>query len=123
MEKRYSLQGFIIDERENYLGWIQHVGDFNDTGEMMYIAGRAYIHKKYDVLLLGKTKVLDVEKKMKNFDEVEEYMESLPIWDKTRYYVKLADLELFSILDCKTGEIVYSEKNREIMRSLITGEE
>ncbi|KKL86865.1 hypothetical protein LCGC14_1940440 [marine sediment metagenome] len=43
MEKRYSLHGFIIVESEMYLGWIQHVGDWNNTGEMMFISGSAYI--------------------------------------------------------------------------------
>jgi hypothetical protein len=122
METRYSLFGFIIVERENYLGWIQHVGDFNETGEMMYLNGRAYIHKKHDVLLLGKSKSLLADKGLRNFDEVEEYLSTLPKWGKTAYYVKLADLGLFSLLDCKTGDTVYSEKNPEILQSLITGD-
>jgi hypothetical protein len=122
METRYSLYGFIIVERENYLGWIQHVGDFNETGEMMYLTGRAYIHMKYDVLLLGKSKTLEVDKKFKTFDEVEEHLASLPKWDKTKYYVKLADLGLYSLLECKTGKAVYSEINQEILHSLITGD-
>jgi hypothetical protein len=123
MEKRYSLHGFIIAEAENYLVWIQHVGDFHDTGEMMYLAGRAYIHPKYDVLLLGGSKSLKVDQDLTTFEEVERYLESLPRWNKTRYYVKLADLQLYSLLDCDTGESVYSELNPEIMRSLITGTE
>lgn len=122
METRYSLYGFIIVERENYLGWIQHVGDFNETGEMMYLTGRAYIHEKHDVLLLGKSKTLETDRQHRSFDEVESYMESLPRWEKTRYYVKLADLKLDSLLECKTGEQVYSDFNQAILQSLITGE-
>ena len=122
METRYSLYGFIIIERENYLGWIQHVGDFNDTGEMMYLTGRAYIHEKYDVLLLGKSKTLETDALLHTFDDVENYLESLPKWEKTEYYVKLADLGLHSLLECKTGEPVYSEINQAILRSLVTGE-
>jgi len=121
MEKRYSLFGFIIVERENYLGWIEHVGDFLDTGEMMYLAGRAYVHEKYDVLLLGRTKALEKDKRLQSFEEVENYLDSLPKWDKTRYYVKLADLGLYSLIDCRTGEVVYSEHNPDILKSLITG--
>jgi hypothetical protein len=123
MEKRYSLHGFIIVEADTYLVWIQHVGDFNDTGEMMYLAGRAYIHPTYDVILLGGSKALKADKTLRTFEEVERYLASLPRWNKTRYYVKLADLQLYSLLDCETGEVVYSERNPEIMRSLITGEE
>jgi hypothetical protein len=122
METRYSLYGFIIVERENYLGWIQHVGDFNDTGEMMYLAGRAYVHESYEVLLLGKTKTLAVDRDLRTFEQVEEYLESLPRWEKTRYYVKLADLRLDSLIECKTGNVVYSEINPNILKSLITGE-
>ena len=122
MENRYSLYGFIIIERENYLGWIQHVGDFNDTGEMMYLTGRAYIHEFHDVLLLGKSKTLETDHLHHTFDDVETYMESLPKWEKTKYYVKLADLKLDSLLECKTGESVYSEINQSILESLITGE-
>ena len=122
METRYSLYGFIIIERENYLGWIQHVGDFNDTGEMMYLTGRAYIHEVHDVLLLGKSKTLESDNVHLSFDDVETYMESLPKWEKTKYYVKLADLKLDSLLECKTGESVYSEINQSILESLITGE-
>jgi hypothetical protein len=121
METRYSLYGFIIIERENYLGWIQHVGDFNDTGEMMYLTGRAYIHEKYDVLLLGKSKTLETDTRLHTFEEVEKYMESLPKWEKTEYYVKLSDLRLDSLIVCKTGEPVYSEINEAIFQSLITG--
>ena len=123
MEKRYNLYGFIIVEHENELRWIQHVGDFLDTGEMMFLEGRAYIHQKYDVILLGKSRSLNVDKEMTSFDEVEKYLESLPKWNKTRYYVKIADLRLFSLLDCETGESVYSEENPEILRSFIAGEE
>ena len=122
METRYSLYGFIIIERENYLGWNQHVGDFNETGEMMYLTGRAYIHEKYSVLLLGKSKTLETDAALHTFDDVEDYLESLPKWEKTKYYVKLADLRLHSLLECKTGEPVYSEINQTILRSLITGE-
>ena len=123
MEKRYSLHGFIIVEAENCLVWIQHVGDFHDTGEMMYLAGRAYVHPTYDVILLGGSKTLKKDTKLRTFEEVERHLASLPKWNKTKYYVKLADLQLYALLDCETGEPVYSERNPEIMRSLITGEE
>jgi len=118
METRYSLYGFIIIERENYLGWIQHVGDFNDTGEMMYLTGRAYIHEKYDVLLLGKSKTLETDAALHTFDDVENYLESLPKWEKTEYYVKLADLGLHSLLECKTGSQCTVELIRQFFEAL-----
>ncbi|KPJ83368.1 MAG: hypothetical protein AMS17_17640 [Spirochaetes bacterium DG_61] len=118
MEKRYSLYGFIIFESVKGLGWIQHVGDWYDRGEMIYIAGNAFIFKEYDVLLLGRSRVMKVDKKMKTFEDVERYLDSLPKWDKTKYYVKLADIELDSLIECKTGKVVYSEKNPEILKSL-----
>jgi hypothetical protein len=121
-EIRYSLYGFIIIERENYLGWIQHVGDFNDTGDMMYLTGRAYIHEAHDVLLLGKSKTLEKDNVHRSFDDVEAYMGTLPKWEKTKYYVKLADLKLDSLLECETGNAVYSDFNRSILKSLVTGE-
>jgi len=118
MEKRYSLHGFLIVEKINSIVWIQHVGDWNNTGEMMYILGSAYILKDYDLLLLGRCRLMEVEKEMETIDDVEKYLESLPKWDKTKYYVKLADMELFSLIECKTGEVVYSEKNPDILRNL-----
>jgi hypothetical protein len=123
MEKHYSLHGFVIVETENILEWIEHVGDFCGTGDMMYLRGWAYIHQKYDVTLLGKTRTLNVENELRNFTEVERYLQSLPKWNKTKYYVKLADLRLFSLLECETGESVYSDINPEIFRSLVTGED
>ena len=118
MEKRYSLHGFIIVESEMYLGWIQHVGDWNNTGEMMFISGSAYIHKDYDVLLLGKWRSIEVDKEKKTFNDVEKYLQSLMEWDKTKYYIKLSDIELDSLIECKKGEVVFSEKNLEILKSL-----
>ena len=118
MEKRYSLYGFIIVESERHLGWIQHVGDWNDTGEMMYISGSAYIHKDYDVLLLGRWRSIEADKERKTFNDVEKYLDSLTKWDKTKYYVKLSDIELDSLIECKTGKVVFSEKNPEILKSL-----
>ena len=118
MEKRYSLHGFLIVEKINSIVWIQHVGDWNNTGEMMYILGSAYILKDYDLLLLGRCRLMEVEKEMETIDDVEKYLESLPKWGKTKYYVKLADMELFSLIECKTGEVVYSEKNPYILRNL-----
>jgi hypothetical protein len=118
LEKYYSLYGFIIVEGDNELWWMQHVGDVKDTGEMMYITGKAYIQSVYDVLLLGRWKSMHVDKKRETFDEVEAYLSSLTKWDKTKYYVKLADLGLFSLLECKTGEVVFSEHNQDIMKSL-----
>jgi hypothetical protein len=117
-EKRYSLYGFIIVESEKGLGWIQHIGDWFEREEMMYITGNAFIFKEYDVLLLGRSRVMKVDKEMKTFDDVERYLESLPKWDKTKYYVKLADIELDSLIECETGNVVYSEKNPEILKSL-----
>ena len=118
VEKRYSLHGFMIVESEKGLRWIQHVGDWNNTGEMVYIAGAAYIHRDFDVLLLGKCRSMSVDEEMKTFDEVETYLDSLPKWDKTKYYVKLADIELSSLIDCETGDEVYSEVNPDILSSL-----
>jgi hypothetical protein len=117
-EKRYSLYGFIIVESEKGLGWIQHIGDWFERKEMMYITGNAFILKEYDVLLLGRSRVMKVDKEMKNFDDVERYLESLPKWNKTKYYVKLADIELDSLIECETGKVIYSEKNPEILKSL-----
>jgi hypothetical protein len=119
MEKRYGLFGFMIIESDDFLGWIQHVGDLKDTGEMMFISGKAYIDHDHDVLLLGRSKSMDVEPSLKSFDAVEKYLGSLPKWDKTRYYVKLADIELFSLIECKTGKVVFSDKNPEIKSNML----
>jgi hypothetical protein len=118
MEKCYSLHGFIIVESERYLGWIQHVGDWNNKGEMMFLSGSAYIHKDYDLLLLGRGRSMEVDNEKKTFDDVDKYLESLTKWNKTKYYVKLTDIELDSLIECESGEVVFSEKNPEIRKSL-----
>lgn len=116
VKKRYSLYGFLIVESETGIEWIQHVGDWNNTGEMLYLTGKAYIY--YDVLLLGRSRWIRVDEEMKTFEEVETYLDSLPKWDKTKYYVKLSDIELSSLIDCESGEVVYSERNPDILSIL-----
>lgn len=116
VERRYSLYGFLIVEGETGIEWIQHVGDWNNTGEMLYLTGKAYIY--YDVLLLGRSRWIRVDEEMKTFEEVETYLDSLPKWDKTKYYVKLSDIELSSLIDCGSGEVVYSERNPDILSIL-----
>lgn len=118
MEKRYSLYGFIIIESERSLHWIQHVGDWHETGQMMYVTGIAYILKDYDVLLIGRAKEMKAERELDSFEEVEKYLTSMRKWNKTRYYVKIADIELSSLIECRTGKVVYSEINEEILQKL-----
>jgi hypothetical protein len=118
VEKRYSLYGFIIIESEKGLHWIQHVGDWHETGQMMYVMGIAYILKDYDVLLIGRTKVMKADRARNTFEEVEKYLASMPKWIKTRYYIKIADIELSSLIECKTGKVVYSKINEEILQKL-----
>ena len=118
MEKRYSLFGFIIIESERSLHWIQHVGDWHETGQMMYVTGIAYILKGYNVLLIGRAKAMKEDREMNTFEEVEKYLASIPKWKKTRYYVKMSDIELSSLIECRTGKVVYSEKNEEILQKL-----
>lgn len=115
-EKRYSLYGFMIIEDETGISWVQHVGDWNNTGEMMYLSGRAYIYS--DVLLLGRSRSISVDSVMKTFDDVEAYLDSLPKWDRTRYYVKLSDIALSALIECESGEVVYSDRNSEILSNL-----
>lgn len=115
-EKRYSLYGFMIIEDETGISWVQHVGDWNNTGEMMYLRGKAYIYS--DVLLLGRSRSISVDSVMKTFDDVEAYLDSLPKWDRTRYYVKLSDIALSALIECESGEVVYSDRNSEILSNL-----
>ncbi|MFW6138588.1 MAG: hypothetical protein ACOC7U_05390 [Spirochaetota bacterium] len=118
MKTFYSLHGFIIFEDHNLLGWMLHIGDIKDTGEMRYVTGKAYIEKEHNVLLLGRPRFIGVDNERITFDAVEEYLRSLPQWDKTEYYVKLADIKMSSLIKCETGEVVYSDKNEEILKNL-----
>ena len=85
---------------------------------MMYVMGIAYILKDYDVLLIGRTKAMKVDRARNTFEEVEKYLASMPKWIKTRYYIKIADIELSSLIECKTGKVVYSKINEEILQKL-----
>ena len=118
MEKRYSLYGFLIIESERGLHWIQHVGDWHENGQMIYVTGIAYILKDYDVLLIGRAKAMIADRDLSTFEEVEKYLASMPKWNKTRYYVKIADIELSSLIECRTGKVICSEINEEIHQQL-----
>ena len=74
VEKRYSLFGFIIIESKRGLQWIQHVGDWHETGQMMYVTGVAYLLKDYDVLLIGRAKAMKADRDLNTFEEVEKYL-------------------------------------------------
>ena len=84
----------------------------------MYVTGIAYIIKDYDVLLIGRAKAMKADREMETFEEVEKYLASMQKWNKTRYYVKIADIELSSLIECRTGKVIYSELNEEILQKL-----
>jgi hypothetical protein len=61
----------------------------------------------------------DQESDLTTDEELKECMSALPVWDKSKYYIKMGDIGDSGLMDCKTGEPVTDEKIlNEIMPKL-----
>ena len=105
--KEYNLQGFIITETDEIDGsnitWNQYVS--TDTLGLINFVGHGKI--KGDVLLLdaGKTEYDDNER-FKNEEEINRYLEKLPKWEKTKYFIKGLDKGIANLEYFETPKIV-----------------
>lgn len=93
--------------------WLE-VLKFKDEKGLSKISGRTWI--KHDVLILSTYKVLDWQKgTLKNWKE---HLKSLPIWDKTKFFIKMVDVGGSPLVYCDTGKIVKGKLAKEIISKL-----
>ena len=130
-EKHYMLQGFELaewkDEKgEQQIGWrsyMTHTKDKNGKFKLVSythqrcIAGPAWIEgKEKDLLFIGAWKVEDSV--TTSFKKLEEYQNKLPKWNRTKYFIKFADIGSPNVMICETGECAGDEVNKRLAREL-----
>ena len=118
-EQRWNLHGYVL-EGDGSSGWLNFVwwGDCEGRDGMEVFWGRTWI--EHDTIIMGPWKVGDNPRdgEPQTPKELDSYMKSLPRWDKTRYYVKLADIGMSGLMDCQTGEPAPDEVAERIMPKL-----
>lgn len=111
----WRLREFVVGQAEDgswhWMYWV-------DPGDgLSRIYGRARLEEEQNVLVMSPWKVRD-SSCYKNLDEVEKYLETLPQWDKTTYYVEVTSFGSVYLRVCKTGEAAPDEVVERIMRKL-----
>jgi hypothetical protein len=96
------------------LAWEQEV-DFQERGGLSTFTGRAWVVG--EVLLMSSWKVLG-ESRFRDMAEAVEAANALPVWDRTPYFLKLADIGHSGLLDCKTFQPVSEEIRERLMPAL-----
>lgn len=114
----YKLGGYVVEEDNGGVCWSTFVewDGGNESGKPMVeqFSGPALTTR--DTLILYPWKVRD-DPKMTT-DEWDKWFESLPAWDKTKYWVKVADIGMSGLVNCETGEDVPDDIATPIMLSL-----
>jgi hypothetical protein len=109
--REYLIGGKGDSDRLHWGMWAYvHSEDILD-----WFTGHAWIVG--EVLLLSSWKCCGGAEE-KNLDEVEKVLNSLPNWDRTPYYLKMADIGNSGIRDCKTDELVSDEIQNRLMPQL-----
>lgn len=118
MEKQqYQLGGYVIQEEEDQsLYWGSWLEDYPEAGKQSRYQGKAWLFNDCDTLLLSCWKVMGLEEESK--EAIQRYLESLPIWNKTKYFIKMADFGHSPLLDCQTLEPVPDDVADAIMPKL-----
>ncbi len=115
-QKEYNLQGFIITVTEgSNITWNQYVSP-NSLGLVNFVG-----HGKImgDVLLIdaGKTEYDDNDR-FKSEEEINEYLENLPKWEKTKYFIKGIEKGVANLEYCEIMKIVEKRKARKILKRI-----
>jgi hypothetical protein len=110
-EQRYNLQGFEVgrtnDGRYHWGLYITWKGIDNGKDARSYMSGKAWL--EHDTFTMSPWKC-DQESDFTNDVDEAKYMSSLPVWDKSKYYLKMGDVGDSGLRDCKTGGLVTDEK-------------
>lgn len=110
----YKLGQFVIIYYHGEVDW-EYCMKEND-GLLSLTAGEAWI-ENCDVLLMSAWKVRE-KAEWKSLDEFNKWRDSLPMWDKTIYFVKMVDMGGTCLMDCKTLQPAPVEVVERIMPKL-----
>ena len=114
-EKHYRLSGYLVweDEEEKERGWVSFViypaGEDPENHEkyesfLSSLSGRVWIDEKLGITGLTSWRVQDGEYEFKTLEEADSYIQSLPPWNRTKYWLKQADIGESPVLLCPDYE-------------------
>ena len=115
--KMWNLYGYVL-EGDGSSGWRSFVWGGKKRNGMEVFWGHTWL--EHDTLVMGPWKVGDKPRngEPQTPEELISYLNSLPRWDKTKYYVKMADIGMSGLMDCQTGLPAPAEIADEIMPKL-----
>lgn len=116
--KEWNLHRNVIQASGGALCWGRYVFGMDPSDENSIDIAIGKVFREGDTLILSPWKVMDEEKNLKTAEEVKEYLESLPKWDRTKYYVEIYDIGMSGLMLCDTGEEAPEEVQNEIMPKL-----
>jgi hydroxymethylpyrimidine pyrophosphatase-like HAD family hydrolase len=116
----YNLDGYLILINGDIIYWTSWAEYGAENTSMMIdkYSGGVIIDQKNDIAILKPTM-----KKEKEFDyhslmEIKKFLQSLPQWDKTKYYIKLEYQGNSDIMDCKTLNVAEDKNIQELRKNL-----
>lgn len=110
-QHHYKLGHFVIIYYHGEIDWEYCL---EEPGvELSQVGGEAWV-KNCDLLVMSPWKAR-VKSEWESLDEYNKWRDSLPIWDKTPYFIKMADIGNSGFRDCRTGELVPDEVAESIM--------
>ena len=116
-EKHYNLNGLIIVEVSGLLFWVD-IGEDQEFGGLEDLKGLCSIDIKNDVLIINNSgsKLISLDK-FSNITEAKCYIDSLPKWEKTKYYLRIHFFGHTSALrECRCNKFVNDlDKTNEIL--------
>jgi len=119
MEQQWRLGEFVIEQYEDGMfGWCQYGKFYPDKEEVDILWGKAFIEEDCNVLLLTPWKVHDTSDQFKTLDEVSQFLNTLPQWDKTIYFLKRGDIGHTGLVVCNTLDPASNEVHDKIMPKL-----
>lgn len=120
--KEWKLGGYVICEEDEGLLWLTYTHEKPHPGDKPFepfiglFTGWAYI--ELDTLIMSPWKVHQESEDFHIWEEVKEAFESLPQWDRTTYCVKVADIGMSGLMDCKTMKELPDDESTPIMLAL-----
>lgn len=117
MTKYFNLDGNLIFESSEGNGWEEWVE--TEEGTLNCLIGDIKVDKDIDVTILSNLKARTGEPRYKSLAETRKYIESLPKWNKTKYYTKMTDIGSSGLVDSKTGDVIDSGFEYDLQPHLI----
>jgi hypothetical protein len=119
-EQQWNLHGYIIGKSKNadryywatYNEWIDR-GDCKGICWSV-MTGKAWLDESADTISLSPWKC-EENSDLNTQDDVDKFMGSLPLWEKTKYWQKGTDFSSSGLMDCKTGELITDDKILDII--------